>query len=139
MTNQPFDAKRDNPPPGLFLTLLPGRLAVCRLGAQEPLPDWPRGELTALTRTTDEISIVCAEECVPPGIQIEAGWRALKVAGPLDFSLTGILAAIAAPLAAAEISIFALSTYDTDYVLIKETHLADAIRVLSLTGHTIIE
>jgi hypothetical protein len=125
--------------PGLPLTLLPARLAVCRLDAHAPLPSWPRGELVALTRTADELSIVCAEECVPPGTQIEAGWRALKVAGPLDFSLTGILAAIAAPLAAAKISIFALSTYDTDYVLIKETHVADAIRVLSRAGHTIVE
>lgn len=123
--------------PGLLLTLLPTRLAVCRLDAQAPLPPWPRGELVALTRTADELSIVCAEECVPPGIQIEAGWRALKVAGPLDFSLTGILAALAAPLAAAKISIFALSTYDTDYVLVKEVHLADAIRVLSQVGHRI--
>jgi hypothetical protein len=139
MTNQPFDDKRDHPSPGLLLNLLPTRLAVCRLGAQEPLPPWPRGELTAITRTADELSIMCAEDCVPPGIQIEAGWRALKVAGPLDFSLTGILAAIASPLAVAKISIFALSTYDTDYVLVKEAHLAAAIRVLSLAGHTVVE
>lgn len=123
--------------PGLPLTLLPTRLAVCRLDPDSPLPAWPRGELVALTRTTDELSIVCAEECVPPGIQVEGGWRALKVAGPLDFSLTGILAAILAPLGDAKISIFALSTYDTDYVLVKEAHLADAIRVLGLVGHRV--
>jgi hypothetical protein len=139
MINQSFNDKRDNPSPGLILTLLPVHLAVCRLDPEDPLPSWPRGELIALTRTADELSIVCAEECVPSGIQIEAGWRALKVAGPLDFSLTGILAAIASPLAAAEISIFALSTYDTDYVLVKEAHLAAAVRILSLAGHTIVE
>ena len=122
---------------GLKLSLLPTRLAVCWLAPDAPLPAWPDGELTAITRTPDEISIVCAEACVPPGVTAEKGWRALKVAGPLDFSLTGVLAALAAPLAEAKISIFALSTFDTDYLLVKEAALAPALQTLRSAGHHI--
>jgi hypothetical protein len=122
---------------GFHLTLLPAQLSVCRLAPQSPLPPWAGGELTAFTRTPDELSIVCEQQHVPHGVQAEKGWRALKVAGPLDFSLTGVLAALAAPLAAAKISIFALSTFDTDYLLVKETTLHEALHTLRNAGHHI--
>ncbi len=122
---------------GLHLTLLPARLGVCRLTAEAPMPAWVGGELTAVTRTPDELSVVCDEQGIPDGVQAEMGWRALKVAGPLDFSLTGVLAALAGPLAAVKISIFALSTFDTDYILVKETALSAAVQTLRSAGHHI--
>jgi hypothetical protein len=122
-------------PSGLNLSLLRERLAVCRLAPDAPLPGWAGEEFTAITRTPQELSIVCAQEHVPHDIQAERGWRALMVDGPLDFGLTGILASLASPLAAIGISIFALSTYDTDYLLIKEDRLEQAIDCLRSAGH----
>jgi hypothetical protein len=120
---------------GLNLALLPERLAVCRLAPDAATPAWVSGELTAVTRSAEELSIVCAEVCVPAEVRAERGWRALKVAGPLDFGLVGILAALASPLAAAGISIFAISTYDTDYLLLKEERLPLALETLRKAGH----
>ena len=122
---------------GLNLLLLPGRLGVCRLAPEAPLPSWAGGKLVAITRTADELSIVCEQCYIPDEVQAEKGWRALKVAGPLDFSLTGVLAALAGPLADAKISIFALSTFDTDYLLVKETILSAAVQTLRSAGHHI--
>lgn len=96
-----------------------------------------RGDLYAITRTRDELSIVCPQADVPPSTFSEPEWRALKVAGPLDFSLTGVLASLAAPLADAGISIFALSTFDTDYLLVKSDVLALAVEVLRRAGHSV--
>ena len=119
------------------LTLLPDRFAVCRLGAAAAWPDWPRGDLVSLTRSRDELSVVCAQESVPENVRAETGWRVLKVAGPLEFGETGVLSALAAPLAAAELSIFVVSTFDTDYVLVKQVRLDDAIRALGAAGHSV--
>ncbi len=122
----------------LELIVLPERLAICRLPAGCPLPAWfVGGTLSSVTSSADETSIVCAANIVPPDITVESGWRAIKVVGPLDFGLTGILCSIAQPLAEAEVSIFALSTYDTDYVLVKESALTTAIAALSSFGHRI--
>ncbi len=124
----------------LPLVLLPDQLAVCRLNADAPYPDWARpGDLLALVRTRDELSIVCPERFVPPDIKSERGWRAFQVQGQLDFSLVGILAAIAAPLAQAGVSIFALSTFDTDYVLVKEDTLEDATHALEQAGFLVMK
>lgn len=90
-----------------------------------------------MTRTIDELSVVCTETSVPPDVLSERGWRALKVQGPLDFSLTGVLAALTAPLAAAAIPIFALSTYQTDYVLVHGRDLTRASEALTEAGHTV--
>ena len=120
---------------GLTLRVLPGRLAVCRLPPDAALPAWAQaGALVAVTRTAGELSVVCGEDAVPAGVQSERGWRALAVVGPLDFALTGILAALAGPLAEAGIAIFALSTYDTDHVLVKERTLDQAVAVLRQAG-----
>jgi hypothetical protein len=113
-------------------------LAICRLEPGAPLPEWAlQGTFVSVTRTSDELSLVCRHDVVPPNVTCEPGWRALKVAGPLDFALTGILASLAVPLAEAGISIFAISTYDTDYVLLKEQHLQQALEVLQAAGHTV--
>lgn len=120
------------------LTILPDPLAVCRLAADDALPAWlPARGFVSVTRTGDELSIVCAEDAVPEGVRREGGWRCLAVAGPLDFGMTGVLASIAAPLADAGISIFALSTFDTDYVLVKAEKLEDAAEALRRAGHTV--
>jgi hypothetical protein len=117
------------------LRVLPGRLAVCRLEAGAAPPAWAMGgALWSVTGTADELSVVCGEERVPEGVRREAGWRALKVAGPLDFALTGVLSAIAAPLAAAGVSVFAVATFDTDYVLVREERLAEAVAALRAAG-----
>jgi len=122
----------------LHLTLLPDKLAVCRLAAGSQLPEWAiSGGLISATWTPEETSVVCPAAAVPPGIRAETGWRAFGVAGPLDFGLTGILLSIAQPLAEASISIFALSTYNTDYVLVKESSLDAAIAALIGAGHRV--
>jgi uncharacterized protein len=122
----------------LLMILMPQHLAVCRLGPAEDLPA-AVGQATfwSATRTEEELSLVVPEDFIPPGCRCERGWRALKVAGPLDLTLTGVLKAIADPLARAGISLFALSTYDTDYVLVREIDLDQAITVLSQAGHRV--
>ena len=126
----------------LTLSVLSDRLAVSRLDPQDEdgmLPMWALdGELSSITRTMDELSVVCAEDAVPEGVQVELGWRCLKAHGPFDFSTVGVLVSLAGPLAEAGISIFALSTYDTDYLMVKESDLTKATRVLEDRGHTIL-
>ncbi len=122
----------------LNLSILPDVLAVCRLAADAPIPSWVTArDFVSITRTRDELSIVCAQRDMPAGIRCERDWRALKVDGALDFALTGILASLAAPLADAGISIFAISTFGTDYLLVKETNLLRAVQVLSAAGNKI--
>lgn len=122
----------------LSLELLPDCLAVCALPPDSPFPQWAlAGGMLSLTRTHDELSIVCSEQLVPLDVKAERGWRALQVAGPLDFSLVGILSAIASPLAQSGISIFALSTYQTDYVLVKESSLRQAVDALVQAGFVV--
>jgi hypothetical protein len=120
----------------LTLSVLPGRYAICRLRPADPVPSWAgAGDFVSVTRTGEELSIVCAETGVPAGVDCERGWRCLKVAGPLDLSLTGVLASLAGPLAEARLSVFAVSTFDTDYLLVKETHLPSVVDVLTRSGH----
>ncbi|MDQ3704854.1 MAG: ACT domain-containing protein [Chloroflexota bacterium] len=122
----------------LTLAVLPGTYAVCRLDGAAAVPAWATsGDFFSVTRTADELSVVCEQGVVPQGVLCEGSWRCLKVQGPLDFSLTGILASLAVPLAEVSISIFALSTYDTDYIMVKATDLGGAVAVLSGSGHTI--
>jgi hypothetical protein len=122
----------------LALSLLPDTFTICRLSPDAPMPDWAlTGGFFSVTRTADELSIVCPQSNVPPEIQCDRDWRCLKVEGPLDLSLIGILASLTVPLARAEVGIFAVSTYDTDYVLVKEKRLEEAVLVLSQEGHHI--
>ena len=122
----------------LTLALLEGRFAICRLGLGDEVPAWAAsGAFTSVTRTRDELSVVCAEGAVPEGIRCEGGWRVFQVEGPLDFGLTGILASVAVPLAEAGVSIFAVSTFDTDYVMVKEENVDRAVAVLGAAGHRV--
>jgi hypothetical protein len=125
--------------PVLTLSVSAEVLAVARLAADAPIPVWASSAkgLMSITRTAQELSIICDEQVVPAGTRIESGWRALKVQGPLDFGLTGILASLTIPLAIAEVSIFALSTFDTDYVLVKQDMLPIALTALRQVGHII--
>ncbi|HZY42181.1 MAG TPA: ACT domain-containing protein, partial [Anaerolineae bacterium] len=107
----------------LTLSILSETLAICRLDRETIIPAWAAGEFVSITRTSDELSIVCDECNVPPGVKADRGWRALKVDGPLDLALTGVLVSIVQPLAEAKINIFAISTFDTDYVLVKAEKL----------------
>lgn len=123
---------------GLTLSVLADRLAICRLGPADAIPAWAvRGSLFSVTRTREELSIACTEADVPGGVTAERGFVALKVEGPLDFALTGILASVAGPLAEAAISLFAIATFDTDYVLVRADRLDDAVRALRSAGHEV--
>jgi hypothetical protein len=123
----------------LPLVVLPDKLAVCRLAVEAPFPDWARpGDLLAFIRSRAELTVVCVERLVPPEVIAERAWRALQVQGPLDFALVGVLAAITAPLAAAGVSVFALSTYDTDYILVKEDALERAVQALVQAGFLVL-
>jgi len=120
------------------LELLPGTYAVCRLDKDAPVPDWgTQGPFFSITRTSAELSVVCPDAQVADGVKKEGGWRVLMVEGPLDFSLTGVLASLTSPLARVGISIFSLSTYDTDYLLVKRDQLDKAIHVLEAEGYDI--
>lgn len=125
--------------PTVELRVLRAELAVCRLEPGTSVTDVRDAEFWALTRTAEETSVVCAVEDAPAAATVEAGWMAFVVAGPLDFGLTGILAAIAAPLARSGVPIFAVSTYDTDYVLVKREDEARAREALTRAGHRIAE
>ena len=122
----------------LTLTVLSEALAICRLSADEAVPEWAMlGEFVSITHSAAELSIVCAEENVSADVKADRGWRALQVEGPLDLALTGILASLAQPLAKAQINIFAVSTFDTDYLLVTGYNLFRACEVLQQAGHTI--
>ena len=118
---------------GLTLGLLAERYAVCRLAPSPAVPGWLdwSAELVSVTATAEELSIVCPAGRVPEDVQAERDWRAFVVEGPLDFALVGILAKLSAALAEAEVSLFALSTYDTDYLLVREAKLEAATAALS--------
>ncbi len=117
-----------------------GRLAVVALPLSGAPPAWSEaGPLTALVRTRDERTAVCAEAAVPADARAERGWRALRLVGPFPFELTGVLHAALDPLARAGIAIFAFSTFDTDYVLVKEDRLAAAAAALRAAGHTVTD
>jgi hypothetical protein len=124
----------------LTLHWLDGLFAVCRLAAETPLPAWAVGAGTgflSITRTPDELSIVCREEDMPDDVRCERGWRCLRVAGSLDFALVGVLASLLAPLAEAGVAVFVLSTFDTDYLLVKDDRRDAAIAALRRAGHRV--
>ena len=120
------------------LILLPDHLTVCRLPPDALLPSWAESNgLQAIIRTSDELCIICDEDKVPANITAEPDWRALKVQGPLVFSEVGVLVSLANPLAEAGISIFVISTFETDYILVKKADLESTITALEKVGHSI--
>ena len=123
----------------LALSLLSETFAICRLEPEADIPPWAlAGNFFSITRTEEELSLVCPQEVVPDGVQCEKGWRCIMVLGPLDFSLTGILPSLTAPLAEAGITVFAISTFDTDYLLVKADNLQRAVLKLEEAGHIFV-
>jgi len=124
----------------LRLTVLEETFAVCRLESDAEVPPWAGsapGGLSSVTRTAEELSVVCPERVIPRGILCQGGWRALKMEGPFDLSLVGILASVVAPLADARVNVFVTATYETDYVLLKEENLDLAVAALRGRGHEV--
>ena len=121
------------------LSLTPDHLTLCQLPGDAAIPAWAANHtgFFSITRTTDELSIVCTEGLAPSDVKQETNWRAFKIEGPLDFGLTGILASVLDPLAQAKLGIFAISTYNTDYILVKADKIDAAIAALRAAGHNI--
>jgi uncharacterized protein len=122
------------------LELLPDRLAICRLEPDQADLDWDLGEgLLSVTFNDEEVSVICEEAHAPADAEVSRGWRCFRVAGPLDLEMVGVLAALAAPLAAEGVSIFAISTFDTDHILVRGADLDRAVDALRAAGHEIVE
>jgi uncharacterized protein len=120
------------------LRVLPDGYAIVRLHPGAELPSWvDRGPFRSVTRTDSEVSVVCRDGDVPAGESAERGWRVLEVKGPLDFSLSGVVASLVVPLAAAGIPIFVISTFETDYVLVRASDLQETCRALGEAGHAV--
>jgi uncharacterized protein len=127
-------------PPLLRLVVLPERLAVCRLDAKSPIPEWAAGEsFLSISRTREELCIICEDLFVPEGTHASRGWRGFKIEGPLDLDLVGILVSVAVPLAQSNIGILPIATYETDYVLVRDRQLVDAIKALRFAGFDVVE
>jgi hypothetical protein len=125
--------------PDLPLVVWAGRWSVSRLPPDAPVPEWALrpSRLTVIARTAEELSIVAPEDDAPAEIVGERGFRVIKVEGPIPFHATGVIASFATPLASAGIAIFPCSTYDTDYVLVRETDLGRAVDTLREAGWTV--
>jgi len=123
----------------LRFSVLPGRFAVCRLARDAPVPPWATGDaLVSLTRTAEELSIVCVEDDVPADPRCARGFRCLKLLGPFALDETGVLLSFIAPLAEKGVPVFALSTYDTDYVLVPAGQLDAALDALRAASHLLV-
>jgi len=130
--------ERSNPSRPQTLLVLAGTFAICKLEPAAPIPPWATAdELFSITRAADELSIICRQDAVPEGILCERGWRCWRVAGTIPFAVVGVLASLTAPLAEAGISVFAISTFDTDYLLVKEKDRAAAVEALRGRGHSV--
>lgn len=121
--------------PKLTLSILPDKLAICFFEKNNDVPSWAmeNNKFYSVTKTLDELSIVCPQDNVPAGVMAERGWRAFKLETVLDMSVVGIVASLANPLAEAGISIFYISTYKTNYLLVEEADLEKAVAVLGKT------
>lgn len=120
------------------LRVLPDGYAVVRLHPGAELPAWvDKGPFRSVTRTDNEVSVVCRDRDVPDGESAERGWRVLEVKGPLDFSLAGVVASLVVPLAETEIPIFVISTFETDYLLVRDADLEAAGEALEAAGHAV--
>jgi hypothetical protein len=130
--------EQSEPMKKLRLSLFSHKYAVCQFHPDKHIPYWALlGDFVSLTRTHEELSIVCQQDNVPGDIEAERGWRCVQVHGAFDFSVAGIHASLAIPLAEADISVLAIATYATDYLLIKEENVERALQVLEQAGHSI--
>lgn len=123
----------------LSLLALEGRVSVCQVDRRATVAVPRQARFFSVTRTSEELSVVCDEEHAPDGFEVEAGWRAIKVDGPLAFSVTGVMSSLTGPLAGADVPVFTLSTFDTDYLFVKEERLEEAMAVLTAAGHEFVE
>src|SRR5687767_6682629 len=114
----------------LTFTLLPDRYAIVRLDAADAAPAWPRGDFVSITRTAEELSIVCREDAVPGTVRADRGWRCLALQGPFALDATGVASEFTRVLAAAGVSVFVVSTFDTDYVLVPDRAIERAVSAL---------
>lgn len=119
----------------LTFTLLPDQFAIARLPASEQTPAWATGAFVSITRTADELSIVCPN--IPAGVEADRGWRCLELEGPFALTETGVAAEFTSLLARASVSVFVISTFDTDYVLLKDERLEAAKKALREAGHVV--
>jgi hypothetical protein len=118
---------------------IPGAFSVCRLAPEAAIPDWVLGgPFVSITRSADELSIVCLTENVPNNVKVESNWCCFQLEGPLPFMEAGILSSFLGPLAQNGIPIFAVSSFDTDYVLLKEEFVGAALSILSQIGHELV-
>jgi hypothetical protein len=122
----------------LKLSLLKDKYGICSLPATTPIPDWALKEsLISITRTKEELTIVCRQDLIPSQIQCDPNWRCFRIDGAFDLNQTGVISSISSPLANAGISIYVISTYNTDYFLVKEENVNQTISVLSSSAHSI--
>ena len=122
------------------LSLLAETFTICRLAPVAVVPEWAtRGQFFSITRTSDELSVIAETALVPERLRTDVSWRALKVQGPFDFSEVGVLAALVGPLATAAVSVFTISTFETDYLLVQRIQLREAVAGLRNAGHTVHE
>ena len=134
----PAKKEQTEPMKKLSLSLLPHTYAVCQFHPDKHIPYWALlGDFVSLTRTNEELSIACQQDNVPDDIEAERGWRCLQVQGAFDFSAAGVHASLAIPLAEADISVLAIATYATDYLLIKEKNVERALQVPEQADHYI--
>ncbi len=124
----------------MTLTLYPETFAVCQLSKKASLPDWAlSGRFFSISKTEDELSVVCETSLVPEGTKGDLDWRAFKLHGPFAFNEIGIVASLTVPLAKAKIGVFVISTYNTDYLLVKEENVKKTLRVLRSNQHEVLE
>jgi hypothetical protein len=119
----------------LTFTVLPGTFAIARLAPGAEVPPWARGDFVSITRTPDELSIVCDDAGAPP--EADRGWKCLRLEGPMPLDTTGVAASFTRVLAGASISVFVISTYDTDYVLVREAHVGRAVEAFVGVGWSV--
>jgi hypothetical protein len=123
----------------LRLRRIPEKFAICKLLPGDPIPPWAvSGRIWSVTRTPAELSLVCSQSDLPPGFAAERDWKALQIVGPLPFEMVGVLSSLAMPLADAGLSIFAISTFETDFILVREQSFEAACRVLVNAGHVVL-
>ena len=122
----------------MIFTLLPDTFTIVRMSAHDAIPSWAQGgSFVSVTRTATELSIVCRETSVPAGTHADRGWQCLRVEGPIPLKTVGIAAEFTSVLAKANVSVFPIATYDTDYVLVKGDRVETATDALRAAGHSV--
>lgn len=122
----------------LELQVMTSTLAVCQLRSTEAVPPFPaEAEFFCAVRSASETSVICSEALVPTGAKVESGWRAMFISSPLDFTMIGILSMLLSPLTAAGIGIMTVSTYNTDYIFVKQRNLDRTVEIFKELGHTV--